>query len=373
MNFRHKASKILSAIIVSAALLSITTAQANEEDKVLNVYSWSGYIADDTIPNFEKKYGIKVTLDTFDSSEILHAKLVSGRSGYDVVMTSSGWGRMQSEGGLLKPLDKNLIPNYKNLDPVIQAIIAKQDVGNTYLTSWLWGYDTVVINSAKVKAALGDTPMPMNSWDLIFNPVYASKLAKCGISVLDGASEVIPVALLYMGKPTDSSNPEDYAAVQSMLMKVRPYIKLFSSSGYAEDMINGNLCVAMGWSGDISVAIQRAKDYKRDVILEHVMPKSGGLMFFDTMAIPADAPHSKNAHLWINYILSPEVHASLTNKSKYANANLHAKPYVKPELANDKTIYPDKDDLNRMGAQGKVNNQIRKLMNKTYTIVKTGL
>jgi putrescine transport system substrate-binding protein len=348
-------------------------ALAQQEDKVLNFYNWSSYIADDTIANFEKETGIKVHYDTFDSSEILHAKLVAGRTGYDIVMSSSGWGRMQADAGLLRALDKSKLPNLKNLDPVIQAKIAQLDPGNNYMVNWLWGYTTVGINTAKVKAALGTMPMPDNAWDLLFKPEYASKLRSCGISYLDSPSEVVPAALHYLGRRLDSTNPADYQEVSKLLAAVRPSVTLFSSAGYINDLVAGSLCVSMGWSGDLARARQMAIESKSGQVIEPLVPKTGGILFFDTMVMPADAPHPDNAHRFMNYIMRPEVHANLTNKVNYANPNLAASKFLKPEIANSSSIYPSHEDMERMGVQGAVNNEMRRLMSRTFTKFKTGM
>ncbi len=373
MKHPHTPIQLLALAVSLCAAALPTLATAQEEEKFLNFYNWSSYIADDTIANFEKETGIKVRYDTFDSSEILHAKLVAGRTGYDIVMSSSGWGRMQADGGLLQPLNKSLLPNVKNLDPVIQAQIAKLDPGNQYMVSWLWGYTAVGINVDKVKAALGNLPMPDNAWDLLFKPDYVSKLKSCGVSYLDSASEVLPAVLHYLGRPLDSTNPADYSAAANLLKSVRPYVTLFSSSGYINDLMSGSICVSMGWSGDLNSARQRAIDHKTGNKIEALLPKTGGIMFFDTMVIPADAPHVANAHKFMNYIMRPEVHASLTNKLYYANPNKEARKFVRPEIANSRAVFPSDDEINRMGVQGAVNNDLRRLMSRTYTTFKSGL
>ena len=344
-----------------------------DEEKVLNIYNWSDYIAEDTVTNFEKESGIKVRYATFDSSEILHAKLVAGRSGYDVVMSSTGWARMQADGGLLLPLDKSQLPNLKNLDPVLTKKIAELDPGNRYMVNWLWGYTTVGINVDKVKAALGGMPMPDNAWDLIFKPEYASKLKSCGVSFLDSASEVLPAALLYMGRNPGSKNQVDYAAATDMLSKIRPYVTLFSSSGYLNDVINGSVCVAMGWSGDLGRATRRAKELGTGQTIQAFLPKTGAVLFFDTMVIPADAPHPGNAHKFMNYIMRPEVHASLTNKLSYANPNIEARKFVKPEILGNPLVFPGANEMSRLVVQEAVNNETRRLASRTFTRFKTGL
>jgi putrescine transport system substrate-binding protein len=354
--------------------LLAASARAQEEEKVLNIYNWSDYIADDTIANFEKETGIKVRYDNFDSNEILHAKLVAGKTGYDIVVPSSNWARMQIQGDLFMKLNKSLIPNLKNVDPAIAAQLAKIDPGNDHVVDWLWGYTTVGINVDKVKAALGGTPMPDNVWDLVFKPEYISKMKSCGVSFLDSGDEVIPAALHYQGKPRVTTNAADYNTALTMLKAVRPYVTLFSSSGYINDMANGSVCLALGWSGDINIARQRAIENKTGQNIQALLPKTGGLLFFDVMAIPKDAPHPNNAHKWINYILKPEVDASLTNKVFYANPNKESKPFVKPEVANNPTVFPPPEEIAKMaGTADALSNEIRRLQNRTYTSFKTGI
>lgn len=359
--------------LAAVAALWAGPAAAQEEPKVLNVYNWSDYIADDTLANFEKETGIKVRYDNFDNNEILHAKLVAGKTGYDIVVPSSYWAKLQADGGLLQKLDKSKLPNLKNLDPVLQEQLAKLDPGNQYAVNWLWGYTTVGINVDKVKAALGSMPMPDNAWDLVFKPEYISKLKGCGVSVLDSATEVIPAALHYLGKPAYSKNTADYAGVGPLLKSIRPHVTLFSSSGYINDMANGSICLALGWSGDINIARQRAIDGKTGQKIEALIPKTGGVLFFDVMVIPADAPHPGNAHKFINYIMRPEVHASLTNKVFYANPNKESRKFVTPAVANNPTVFLSDADLRKMQAPDAIGNDIRRTMTRLYTSFKTGL
>jgi putrescine transport system substrate-binding protein len=368
-----KSLRSMAAFAIAGLALAASAALAQEEEKVLNIYNWSDYIAEDTIRNFEKETGIKVRYDNFDNNEILHAKLVAGKTGYDIVVPSSNWAKLQIEGGLLRKLDKAQLPNLKNLDPAVQAQLARMDPGNDFLVNWLWGYTTVGINVDKVKAALGGLPMPENAWDLVFKPEYISKLKSCGVSFLDSATEVVPAALHYLGKPSFSKNAADYAAAATLLKSVRPHVTLFSSSGYINDMANGSICVALGWSGDISIARQRAIDSKTGQNVQVLIPSTGGLLFFDTMAIPADAARPGNAHKFINYILRPEVHASLTNKVFYANPNAASKPFVKREVADNPTVFLSSADMARMIAPDSLNNDLRRLMTRTYTTFKTGL
>lgn len=358
---------------IAAALLAGSGPAAADEEAVLNVYNWSDYIAEDTLRNFEKETGIKVRYDNFDNNEIVHAKLVAGKTGYDVVVPSSYWAKIQADGGLLQKIDKSKIPNYKNLDPALQEQLAKLDPGNQYQVNWLWGFTTVGINVDKVKAALGSMPMPDNAWDLVFKPEYISKLKGCGVSFLDSATEVIPAALHYLGKPAYSKNQADYTGVAPLLKAIRPNVTLFSSSGYINDMANGSICLALGWSGDINIARQRAIDGKTGQKVEALIPKTGGILFFDVMVIPVDAPHPENAHKFINYILRPEVHASLTNKVFYANPNKESKKFIRPEVASNPTVFVPDAEMKKMQAPDALSNDIRRTMTRLYTSFKTGL
>ena len=372
-NWMPRAHYLLPYIAAALTFSSASAALAQTEEKVLNVYNWSDYIADDTIKNFEKETGIKVRYDNFDNNEILHAKLVAGKTGYDVVVPSSYWAKIQADGGLLTKLDKSKLPNYKNLDPALLEQLGKLDPGNQYQVNWLWGFTTVGINVDKVKAALGGTPMPDNVWDLVFKPEYISKLKSCGVSFLDSATEVVPAALHYLGKPAYSRNQADYAGVTPLLKTIRPYVTLFSSSGYINDMANGSICLALGWSGDVNIARQRAIEGGTGQKLEALIPKTGGILFFDVMAIPVDAPHPDNAYKFINYILRPEVHASLTNKVFYANPNKESRKFIKPEVANNPTVFPSEADMKKMQAPDALSNDIRRTMTRIYTSFKTGL
>jgi len=366
-------SKLFGGLAVASLVtLAASPAQAQEE-KVLNIYNWSDYIAVDTIQNFEKETGIKVRYDTYDNNEILHAKLVAGKTGYDVVVPSSTFARLQIDGGLLTKLDKAQLPNLKNLDPDIQAQIANIDPGNEHLVNWLWGYTTIGINTAKVKAALGSEPMPDNVWELFFNPKYISKLKTCGVSVLDSATEVLPAALHYLGKNPFSKSAADYQAAAALLKSVRPYVTLFSSSGYINDMAGGSICMALGWNGDINIARKRAIEGKTGQDVVAFVPRNGGILFFDMMAIPVDAPHPKNAHAFINFIMRPEVHASLTNKVFYANPNKESRKFIVADVANNPSVFPTSAEMAKMVAPQALSNDVRRLATRTYTGFKTGL
>ncbi len=353
----------------ATALAADPKPMAASEPKVLNIYNWSDYIAEDTIKNFEKETGIKVKYDNYDNNEILHTKLVAGKTGYDIVVPGAHFAKMQAEGGLLRKLDRTLLTNWGNLDPAILEQLAKVDPGNQFLVNWLWGYVTVGVNKAKVKKALGDMPMPENPWSLIFDPKYATKLKGCGVNVLDSASEVLPIALLYAGKSPYSKDAKDYEAAKKVLTDARPFVTRFSSSEYINDLAGGALCVVMGFSGDINIARQRALDAKakEKQDIEALLPSAGSTIFFDSMAIPFDAPHPRNAHLFINYIMRAEVHAGLTNKVFYANPNAASKKHVKKEVAENPSVFLDAANLKKLHAPESLPADIRKLQTRLFT------
>ncbi|HEX7637531.1 MAG TPA: extracellular solute-binding protein [Burkholderiaceae bacterium] len=366
------AAVLVGSLAAVAALVPSARAAA-PEPKVLNVYNWSDYIADDTLKNFEKETGIHVNYDNYDTNEILHGKLVAGRTGYDIVVPSAHFAKMQIQAGLFQKLDKSKLTNWGNLDPALLKLMAQVDPGNQYLVDWLWGFVTVGINTGKVKQALGGMPMPQNPFSLIFDPRYASKLKSCGISFLDSPSEVLPIALGYVGKPAYSRNPADYDVAGAMLKKIRPDVTRFSSSGYINDMVAGSVCAVLGYSGDINIARARAIAAKNGNDIMAFVPRSGATLFFDSMAIPADAPHPQNALLFMNYILRPQVHASLTNKVFYANPNKASLPYVNKDVANNPSVFLKPEDLAHMTVPDTLPQDIKRKQTRVFTEFKTGL
>jgi putrescine transport system substrate-binding protein len=374
VSVRVRAATAAALPLALAAALSCAFLPArSEEEKILNVYNWSDYIGDTTVQDFEKETGIKVRYDTFDANETLYAKLVAGHTGYDIVVPSSHWGKLQLEGSLLRPLDKSKITTYSNIDPWLLKQLAKVDPDNRYVVPWLWGFTTVGINVDKVKAALGSTPMPPDDWDLVFKPEYASKLKSCGVSFLDSADEVFPAALRYLGKPPYSTHPADYQEAARMLSKIRPYVTLFSSSGYINEMASGAVCVAIGWNGDIAIAAARAKEARNGQNIQVLLPKSGAVLFIDTMAIPVDAPHVDNAHRWMSYIYRPQVQAGIVNRVFAASPVRAADRYVRPEVVANRALLVRGEDLEKLVPPDAVSNDIRRLRTRLYTTFKTGL
>jgi putrescine transport system substrate-binding protein len=346
-------------------------APVNTEEKVLNIYNWADYVPEGMIAAFEKESGIKVNYDTFETNEALHAKLVAGNSGYDIVVPGTVFAKPQIEGGLLQPLDKSKIPNLANLDPAIMGTLVKADPDNKHLVPWAWGFTTVGINRTKVDKALAGMPMPENAWDLVFDPKYTAKLKSCGIAYLDSPTEIIPVALHYIGKEAYSNDPADYKAAAAMLAKVRKDVRLFSST-MIDDIAGGKACVAIGWSGDINIAAGRAKENGSTDVIESLLPSTGALIFFDTMALTKDAKHPTNAHAFIDFYLRPENAALMSNEMNYPTGNTAAIAQIKPEIAGNKTIFVESDYFAKMIPPSSFTNEAREAMANAYNSFKKG-
>jgi putrescine transport system substrate-binding protein len=355
----------------AAPVASAPAAPVNTEEKVLNIYNWPDYIPEGMIAAFEKESGIKVNYDTFETNEALQAKLVAGNTGYDIVVPGTVFAKGQIEGGLLQPLDKAKIKNLANLDPAIMATLTKADPENKHLVPWAWGFTTVGINKTKVTKALGSLPMPENAWDLVFDPKYSSKLKSCGIAYLDSPTEIIPVALHYVGKDAYSNNPEDYKVASAMLAKVRKDVRLFSST-MIDDISGGKACVAVGWSGDINIAAGRAKENGSKDEIEALLPSTGALIFFDTMAITKDAKHPNNAAAFIDFYLRADNAALMSNEMSYPTGNKAAIDKIKPEIAGNKTIFVESDYFGKMIPPSSFSNEAREAMATAYNAFKKG-
>lgn len=342
-----------------------------DDEKVLNVYNWPDYITETLIADFEKEYGVKVNYDTFENNEALHAKLVAGNSGYDIVIPTAGFAKKQIDGGLYQPIDKSKLTNYGNLDPDFMAKIAGVDPENKHLVPWAWGFTTVGINKQKVEKALGGMAMPENAWDLVFKPEYSSKLRSCGIAYLDSPSEILPVALHYVGKPPYSENDEDFKAAREMLMKVRKDVRLFSST-MIDDIASGKACAFIGWSGDINIAADRVKETGGKDEIVPLLPTGGGLVFIDTMAIPKDAKHVNNAHVFMDFYLRAANAAAMANEMNYPTGNKAALPDIKDEVKSNTTIFLGPEDTARLIPTGGFSNEISGTLNDTYNAFKRG-
>ena len=356
-----------------APVAAAPAAPVNTEEKVLNIYNWPDYIPEGMIAAFEKESGIKVNYDTFETNEALHAKLVAGNTGYDIVVpgTAGGFSPTQVAAGLFQPLKKDQIGNLANLDPALMQVLTKADPDNKHLVPWAWGFTTVGINKTKVEKALGKTPMPENAWDLVFNPEYTKKLKSCGIAYLDTPSEIMSVALHYVGKDAYSNSQEDYKAATAMLSKVRKDIRLFSST-MIDDIAGGKACAVIGWSGDINQAAARAKENGSKDVIEALLPSGGALLFIDSMAVTKDAKHPNNAAAFINFYLRPENAASMANEMGYPTANKAGLNKVDPEIAGNKTIFVEADYMAKMIPPSSFTNEAREALANAYNSFKKG-
>jgi putrescine transport system substrate-binding protein len=374
MEYRTMNKLVLAcaAAVACLGLVGTAAAQASTpEPKVLNIYNWPDYIPEGMIEAFTKETGIKVNYDTFETNEALNAKLVAGRTGYDIVVPGAVFAKGQIEAGLLQPIDKSKIPNLANLDAGFLKTLTKADPGNRHLVPWAWGFTTVGINRTKLQKALGGMPMPANAWDLVFDPKYTAKAKSCGIAVLDAPTEILPVALHHIGKDAYSSNPDDYKAAGAMLAKVRKDIRLFSST-MIDDIAGGRACVAIGWSGDINIAAARAKENGSKDVIEALLPAKGALIFIDTMGIPKDAKHPGNAHRFIDFYLRAENAAAMANEMSYPTGNKAALARIKPEVTANKTIFVDDATMARMIPPGSFSNAAREALANVYNTFKLG-
>jgi putrescine transport system substrate-binding protein len=342
-----------------------------DDEKVLNLYNWADYIPETMIATFEAETGIKVNYNTFETNEALHAKLVAGNSGYDIVVPTAGFAKKQIAGGLYQPIDKSKLSNYGNLDPGFMDKIAGVDPENKHLVPWAWGFTTVGINKQKVEKALAGMAMPENAWDLVFDPKYSSKLKSCGIAYLDSPSEILPVALHYVGKPAFSEDPADFKLAGEMLAKVRKDVRLFSST-MIDDIAGGKACAFVGWSGDINIAADRLKETGGKDEIVPLLPTGGGLVFIDTMAIPTDAKHVNNAHAFMDFYLRAASGAQMANELNYPAGNTAALPDIKDEIKGNPTIFLGPEDTARLIATGGYSNEISSTLNDTYNAFKRG-
>jgi putrescine transport system substrate-binding protein len=357
------------AALAAAAWAVVPSASA--QNKVLNVYNWAEYTAPDTIPGFERETGIKVRYDVYDSNDTLQAKLLTGKSGYDIVVPSTHYAARQIQAGLFQKLDKSKIPNLKNLDPALMALVATVDPGNDYAVPWGYGTNGLGYNVTKVRAILG-ADAPLGSWDMLFKPENAAKLKDCGIAMLDEAAQVFPAVLHYLGKDPDSTNPDDYKAALEVLKKIRPYIRQFSSSGYIDELASGDLCMVYGFSGDVMIARKRAREAKKTDEINYFIPQGGAPAWFDLMVIPKDATNVDAAHAFINYIETPQVHAAITNTMFYPNANAEARKYVDRDVAENPMIYPPPEVAKTLYVIKPLPLPIQRLSNRMWDELKSG-
>ena len=358
--------------LAAMAVLSLSlSSPLSAAERQLNIYNWTDYIGPNTVAEFQKETGIHVTYDMYDANETLEAKLSAGGSGYDIaVPTLIPFLARDIKAGLYQKIDKSKLKNWGNLDPRLMAIMSKFDPGNNYALPWIVGVDGIGYNVEKIKAIAPDAPV--DSWDLVFKPEWASKFAGCGIEVIDSPSDLFSVALAYQGFNPTSENPDEMNQAYDLLMKLRPNVKRFDSSGYINDLAAGDACLVIGFSSDIMVAAKRAKEAKKPYQIAFSIPKQGSLMYMDVVAIPAGAPHYDAALEWIDFILRPEVMAETTNAIGGRNGNVAASKFVKPEILNNPGIYPP-DEVQKTLYQGDVGSSyMDRLRSRLWTRVKTG-
>jgi putrescine transport system substrate-binding protein len=322
---------------------------AGEGAKVLNLYIWSDYLAPNTLSDFEKQTGIKVHAAYFDTNETLETKLLAGSSGYDIVVPTASYFERQIKAGVYLPLDRSKLPNLKNLDPQLMAKVAMHDPGNAHGIIYLWGTNGLGYNEKMIKALLPDAPL--DSWRMVFDPEIASKIAKCGISVLDSPAEMMRAVFSYLGKDPNSQKPEDLVQGEAVLAKIRPYIRNINSSEYIEALANGDLCLAVGYNGDMMQARDRAHDANKGIDIKYSVPKEGTILWFDMLAIPKDAPNPDSAYAFMNYIMTPQVIADISNFKRYANPNAAAQPLVMASVKDDPGIYPPPELTQKLSVQ----------------------
>jgi putrescine transport system substrate-binding protein len=338
--------------------------------RVLNVYNWSDYIDPTVVPGFEKEYGIHVNYDVFDSNEVVETKLLSGHTGYDVVVPSASFLQRQIQAGVFQKLDKSLLPNLENLDPSISRIIQVHDPGNQYAVNYLWGTSGIGYNEAKVLQAMPDAPV--DSFAMFYDPEVVKHFKSCGVSMLDAPDEMVGTVLIYLGRNPNSESLDDLKAAERVLLSIRPYVRYINSSRYIDDLANGGLCLALGWSGDVGQSRARAEEDGKGISIKYNIAKEGAIMFFDMLAIPADAPHPHNAHLFINYLLRPEVAARNSAKMHYATSNAAAYPLVDAAVYHDHGIYPTDAQKAHMYPNASHSIAYTRMLNRTWTRFKTG-
>ena len=360
----------LSRLSAATAVVALVTGAAWAQERVVNVYNWSDYIDESIIEDFTKETGIKVVYDVFDSNEILETKLLAGGSGYDIVVPTSNFLVRQIAVGVYQKLDKSKLPNLSNMWDVVTERVAKYDPGNEYSINYMWGTVGLGYNQKKVQEALGIEKI--DSWDVFFNPEKLAKLADCGVYVLDSPTDIIPTTLKYLGLDPESTTPEDLAKVEETLLKLRPYIRKFHSSEYINALANGDICLAIGWSGDVFQARDRAAEADQGVVVDYVIPKEGAEMWFDQMAIPADAKHVEEAHEFLNYMMKPEVAAKATNYVYFPNGNKASQEFIEKEIMEDPAIYPDEATLAGLFTVSPYDPKTQRTVTRIWTKTVTG-
>ncbi len=358
--------------LLAAALCGLTLAgTAQAADRELKVYNWFDYITPETLTKFKQDSGIKLTYDIFDTNEALEAKLLTGNSGYDLVVPSNVFLAKQVEAGVFQKLDRSKLPNWQHLDPQLMKLIEANDPGNQYAVPYMYGTVLIGFNPDKVKAALG-ADAPVDSWDLIFKEENIAKLKDCGVALLDSPSEILPLALHYLGLPPNSTEPADYTKAEQLLSKIRPHVRYFHSSKYMSDIANGEICVAVGYSGSFSQAANNAKQANNGVTVDMRLPREGAPIWFDMMAIPKDAKNIDEAHAFINYLLQPQVIAPISDFVGYPNPNKDATALVAESIRNNPNLYPTAEAMQKLYTLEPLPRAAERARTRAWSKIKTG-
>jgi putrescine transport system substrate-binding protein len=341
-----------------------------DSGKVLNLYIWSDYLAANTLSNFEKQTGIKVHAAYFDTNETLETKLLAGNSGYDIVVPTASFFERQIKAGVYLPLDKTKLPNLRYMDGLLMSKVALHDPDNAHGVIYMWGTNGIGYNEKLVKALLPKAPL--DSWRMVFDPAVASKVAKCGISVLDSPAEMMRAVYSYLGKDPNSQSPDDLVQAEAVLMKIRPYIRNINSSEYIEALANGDICVAVGYNGDVLQSRDRAREAGKGVEVKYTVPKEGSILWFDMLAIPKDAPNPDSAYAFINYVITPRVIADISNFKRYANADAQAQSLLDPSVRDDTGIYPPAEERQKLAVQQADSADQTRAITRVWQKFKTG-
>ncbi|HEY6259346.1 MAG TPA: polyamine ABC transporter substrate-binding protein [Xanthobacteraceae bacterium] len=362
---------MLRAYALAAAFAILFAAPVAAQERIVNVYNWSDYIEPSLIEDFTKETGIKVRYDTFDSNDTLETKLLAGKSGYDVVVPTGFFLERQIKAGVFQKLDKSKLPNLANVWPEIAQRLATHDPGNLYAVNYMWGTTGIGYNVAKAREALGPDAK-IDSWDMVFNPELIAKFKSCGVYLLDSSDDILPAALKYLGLDPNSHREAELQKAADLVIKVRASIRKFHSSEYLDALATGEICFAVGFSGDVKQAQKRAGEAKNGVEIAYAIPKEGAQLWFDNLAIPKDAKNVAAAHAFIDYLQRPQVAAKNSNLISYANGNLASQKFIDKEVLDDRTIYPDEATMSRLYTIKVYDAATQRLMNRLWTRIKTG-
>ncbi|KZL02137.1 Putrescine-binding periplasmic protein precursor [Pseudovibrio sp. Ad5] len=364
-NFKSRLTGTMATAIMVACAASVAHAKGT-----INVYNWSDYIDESVLKDFEAETGIKVNYDVFDSNEVLETKLLAGTTGYDVVVPTGSFLSRQIQAGVFQKLDKDALPNLKNMWSLVSERTSIYDPGNAYSINYMWGTTGIGYNVEAAAKRLDGKPV--DSWEIIFNPEILAKFQDCGIHMLDAPTELIPAALNHLGLNPDSHNKADIEKAAALLKTIRPYVQKFHSSEYINALANGDICLAIGWSGDVFQARDRAAEADNGVTINYIIPKEGALMWFDQMAIPTDAANSKEAHMFLDYIMRPDVIAKASNYVVYANGNKASHEHLDQEVLEDSAVYPDEATMEKLYVTTPYAPKIQRIVTRAWTAVKSG-